>query len=87
MAIRAAGGTRSKGTVRSFWRSSRLMMLYMPPYWTTSLGKLVYTPTITEQLAVYPIRSLTEVSGGILANYTGMDEVLSQQAFSPGWAG
>ncbi|MCU0616421.1 MAG: PQQ-binding-like beta-propeller repeat protein [Gemmatimonadaceae bacterium] len=32
------------------------------PYWTTSLGKLVYTPTITERLAVYPIRSLTEVS-------------------------
>ena len=32
------------------------------PYWTTSLGKLVYTPTITEHLAVYPIRSLTEVS-------------------------
>jgi len=30
-------------------------------------------------------RSLTEVSGGILANYTGMDEVLSQQVFTPGW--
>jgi len=30
-------------------------------------------------------RSLTEVSGGILANYTGMDEVLSQQGFAPGW--
>jgi outer membrane protein assembly factor BamB len=32
------------------------------PYWSTLLGKLVYTPTITERLAVYPIRSLTEVS-------------------------
>lgn len=27
---------------------------------------------------------LTEFSGGILANYTGMDEVLAQQAFVPG---
>lgn len=31
-------------------------------------------------------RSLTEVSSGILANYSGTDEILSQQAFAPGWA-
>ncbi len=31
------------------------------------------------------ITELTERSGGILANYTGMDQVLSQQAFDPGW--
>jgi hypothetical protein len=33
---------------------------------------------------------LTESAGGILANYTGMDEVLAQQALTPGpllWAG
>ncbi|HSW46666.1 MAG TPA: BatD family protein, partial [Phycisphaerae bacterium] len=30
-------------------------------------------------------RTLTEVSGGILANYTGMDEVLAQQTLRPGW--
>jgi len=30
-------------------------------------------------------RSLTEVSSGILANYNGADEILGQQAFSPGW--
>ncbi len=28
---------------------------------------------------------LKELSGGILANYTGMDEVLTHQAFAPGW--
>ena len=28
---------------------------------------------------------LRELSGGILANYTGMDEVLTHQAFAPGW--
>ncbi len=28
---------------------------------------------------------LTEVQGGILANYSDMDEVLGQQAYQPGW--
>ena len=31
------------------------------------------------------VRQLTEAAGGILANYTGMDEILSQQAWTPGW--
>jgi len=49
----------------------------------------------TEKLAVTQItesgrattiaRRLTEIESGILANYIGMDEVLSQQEFTPHW--
>lgn len=31
------------------------------------------------------VTELRELEGGILANYTGMDEVLSRQAFAPSW--
>ncbi len=33
-----------------------------------------------------PVTELTEVAGGILANYTGADLLLSSHAFAPGWA-
>jgi hypothetical protein len=41
---------------------------------------------IVDASRVDPVsQSLTEVTGGILANYTKPNELLRQQAFSPGW--
>ena len=66
-------------------------------YVTVSTPPIPLTVKATEKLSAAQVvdsatgqprtaRSLTEVSSGILANYSGADEILSQQAFAPGWA-
>jgi len=49
-------------------------------------AKLSATQIVDANTGKAIARSLTEVTGGILANYTGMDEVLTQQSFTPGWS-
>ncbi|HEY3243612.1 MAG TPA: BatD family protein, partial [Phycisphaerae bacterium] len=39
----------------------------------------------TSDSASAPTTTLTDVGGGMLANYTGSENLLSQQVFAPGW--
>lgn len=56
--------------------------LKVKPSAELSVGQIVDASTVTPRAS----RSLTEVTGGILANYSGEDVLLAQHGFQAGWA-